>query len=282
MVLIRRRSVSSLVSPGPRPPMPPPCDADPAADLPGQVAAPAAQPLGQVLQLGQLDLRLALGRLGVLGEDVEDQRGPVDHLDLDPVLQVAQLAGRQLAVADHGVGAAAAAPPRAASSTLPLPTYVAGSGRCRRCSSASSTCDPAVSASSLSSASEFSASVGLAPGPHADQHHPLEPQLAVLDLARCPRARWTGWPPGAATGGPRDPAAPAGPAPARARRARTALARARREGSRHTRSLNASVGRCRRFDGRTPRCRTSDRDLTRVWPPVQRQRAAGDDLGRAR
>ena len=65
--------------------------AGPAAGLPGQVATPAAEPLLQVLQLGQLDLGLALGALGVLGEDVQDQRGPVDHLDLDLVLQVAQL-----------------------------------------------------------------------------------------------------------------------------------------------------------------------------------------------
>ncbi len=41
----------------------------------------------------------------MLGEDVEDQRGAVDHLDLELLLQLAQLAGRELAVADHGVGA---------------------------------------------------------------------------------------------------------------------------------------------------------------------------------
>src|SRR5690606_5898750 len=76
----------------------------PAADLPGQVAAPAAQPRQEVLQLGQLDLRLALAALGVLGEDVEDQRGAVDDLDLDDVFELTQLARGQLAVADHRVG----------------------------------------------------------------------------------------------------------------------------------------------------------------------------------
>lgn len=40
----------------------------------------------------------------MLGEDVEDQGGPVDHLDLDDVFQVDQLAGAELTVADDGVG----------------------------------------------------------------------------------------------------------------------------------------------------------------------------------
>ena len=50
-------------------------------------------------------LRLALGGLGVLGEDVQDQRGPVDDLDLDDVLQRAPLAGAQFVVAHDSVGA---------------------------------------------------------------------------------------------------------------------------------------------------------------------------------
>jgi hypothetical protein len=75
----------------------------PAADLPRQGLAPSAQAREQVRQLGELDLRLAVPRAGVLREDVEDQGGPVDHLDLELVLELAQLAGRELAVADHGV-----------------------------------------------------------------------------------------------------------------------------------------------------------------------------------
>ena len=85
-----------------------------AAGLPGQRLAPAAQAGQQVLQLGQLDLRLALFALRVLGEDVEDQRGPVDDLDLDLLLEVAQLGRRQLAVADDRVGAGGQRPRRAA------------------------------------------------------------------------------------------------------------------------------------------------------------------------
>src|SRR5690606_20959004 len=76
----------------------------PAADLAGQVATPASEPGQQVLELGELDLGLALAALGVLGEDVEDQRGPVDDLDLDDLLEPAELARGELAVTDHGVG----------------------------------------------------------------------------------------------------------------------------------------------------------------------------------
>src|SRR5690606_9388067 len=77
----------------------------PAADLAGQVATPAAQPRQQVLELGELDLGLTLPALGVLGEDVEDERGAVDDLHLDDLLEPPQLAGGELAVADHRVRA---------------------------------------------------------------------------------------------------------------------------------------------------------------------------------
>ncbi len=39
----------------------------------------------------------------MLGEDVQDQRGAVDNLDLDGTLQAPQLAGREFAVADDRV-----------------------------------------------------------------------------------------------------------------------------------------------------------------------------------
>ena len=73
--------------------------------LPGQRLTPTAQSGQQVLQLGQLDLRLTFLALGVLGEDVEDQRGAVDDLDLGALLQVAQLRRGQLTVTDDRVGA---------------------------------------------------------------------------------------------------------------------------------------------------------------------------------
>ena len=59
----------------------------------------------QVAELGQLHLGLALPRAGVQGEDVQDQRGPVDHLHLEPLLQVPELAGRELLIQDHRVRA---------------------------------------------------------------------------------------------------------------------------------------------------------------------------------
>jgi hypothetical protein len=66
---------------------------------------PATQPGQHVLELGQLHLCLALAAPRVLGEDVQDQRGPVDDLDPHDALEVSQLARGELAIADHGVGA---------------------------------------------------------------------------------------------------------------------------------------------------------------------------------
>ncbi len=84
--------------------MPPP-PAHPAAGLPGQRLSPAAEPGQHVLHLRELDLGLALFAARVLGEDVQDQRCPIDHLDPHDALELAQLAGSQLAVADHRVSA---------------------------------------------------------------------------------------------------------------------------------------------------------------------------------
>ena len=41
----------------------------------------------------------------MVGEDVEDDRGPVDHRDADVLLEVALLARQQLVVAGDQVGA---------------------------------------------------------------------------------------------------------------------------------------------------------------------------------
>ena len=51
-----------------------------------------------VLELRQLDLHVALGRVRVVGEDVEDDRGAVDHGHADRLLEVALLARQQLVV----------------------------------------------------------------------------------------------------------------------------------------------------------------------------------------
>src|SRR5690606_27903587 len=78
---------------------------DAATGLPGHRLAPAAQARQEVLELGELDLRLALLGLGVLGEDVEDQGRAVDDLDADDVLEAATLGRCELRVDDDGVGA---------------------------------------------------------------------------------------------------------------------------------------------------------------------------------
>ena len=57
-----------------------------------------------VFELGELDLHLALGRVRVAGEDVEDHRGAVEHRDVERGLEVALLARRQLVVGDDDVG----------------------------------------------------------------------------------------------------------------------------------------------------------------------------------
>ena len=77
--------------------------ARPATRLPGECLTPATQSREHVLHLrqGHLGLTLTAGR--VLGEDVEDQRGAVDHLDVDDLLERDELTRRELAVADHRV-----------------------------------------------------------------------------------------------------------------------------------------------------------------------------------
>jgi hypothetical protein len=53
----------------------------------------ARQPRQEVLVLGELDLEGSLAGVGVLGEDVEDEGGAVEDLDLERFLQVALLRG---------------------------------------------------------------------------------------------------------------------------------------------------------------------------------------------
>ena len=151
----------------------------------------------------------------MLGEDVQDQRGPVDHLDPQSLLQVAQLPRGKLPIADDGVRSggrhdlgelgdlAGADVGRGVGLRSALHHRVQddrtgrfrerGELRHRRVRlarsagsltrrSARRACD---SVATASPPSDLARRAGLAapPGPHADQHHPLELQLAVLDLA---------------------------------------------------------------------------------------------------
>ena len=96
-VRMRRRSVSSLVSPGPRVPMPPPSR--------DSAVAGADEPRQQVLQLRELDLQLAFARPRAAREDVEDQLRAIDDLAADLLFDLAQLRRRQLVVEDDDVDA---------------------------------------------------------------------------------------------------------------------------------------------------------------------------------
>ena len=93
---MRRRSASSFVSPGPL------CRCRrPAATAPSLGADEARQ---QVFQLRELDLQLAFARSRAPREDVEDQLRAIDHLAIEPLVELAQLRRRQLVVEDDEVG----------------------------------------------------------------------------------------------------------------------------------------------------------------------------------
>ncbi len=66
-----------------------------------EVLPHAAHAREVVLELGQLDLELALGRDGVLGEDVEDQLRPVDDAHVERLLEPPLLARVEVVVDDH-------------------------------------------------------------------------------------------------------------------------------------------------------------------------------------
>jgi hypothetical protein len=57
-----------------------------------------------VRELGELYLQLPLHRARPLGEDVEDERGPVDDAQAERATEVPLLDGRQRIVGDHEVG----------------------------------------------------------------------------------------------------------------------------------------------------------------------------------
>ena len=117
----------------------------------------------------------------MLSKDVENQPGPVDHLDLHDVLELDQLTGCQFPVADHGVG-------RLLDDDV---TQLARLARpdVRGSVGLVATLDHAVQdlgTSRLGQGGQLAQRVlGIcdrARGPHADQYHSLEANLSVLDL----------------------------------------------------------------------------------------------------
>src|SRR5690606_9514022 len=61
----------------------------------------------EVVELGELDLRLGDGGLGAAREDVEDEPGAVHELAAERLFEVAELDRREVLVEDDDVGAAA-------------------------------------------------------------------------------------------------------------------------------------------------------------------------------
>src|SRR5262249_26145207 len=74
-----------------------------AGALLAELLAATAQARQPVPQLRELDLHHALLTPGVLGEDVEDQRDPVDHVDAEELLEVALLRRREFVVEHHEI-----------------------------------------------------------------------------------------------------------------------------------------------------------------------------------
>ena len=152
-----------------------------ATGLTGQGVTPTAQSRQQVVELGELDLGLALAAARVLGEDVQDERGAVDHLDLDHVLQLDQLAGGEFTVGDDGVGAGGL-DDVAELGRLALTDVGGGVGL----GTALGDAFQDQRTGGLGECGEFGERVvGVdlgSPGPHSDQDHTLQAQGPVLDL----------------------------------------------------------------------------------------------------
>ena len=74
-----------------------------AAGLTRQVTPVTREPRQQMFELRELHLQLALPRACALREDVEDERGAVENLALENLLQIARLRPAQIVVEDDRV-----------------------------------------------------------------------------------------------------------------------------------------------------------------------------------
>ena len=74
-----------------------------ARTLLAELETAAAQAREPVAELRELDLHRTFLTRRVLGEDVEDQRDPIDDVDREHLLEIALLRGRELVVEDHDV-----------------------------------------------------------------------------------------------------------------------------------------------------------------------------------
>lgn len=75
-----------------------------AAALALEMGPAAHQPSCLIIEMRQLDLQSSFGCRGALAENFEDEAGAVDHLDLEPLFQIALLDGREAAIDDQQFG----------------------------------------------------------------------------------------------------------------------------------------------------------------------------------
>lgn len=76
------------------------------ARLSRQVCPASSQSRQEVLQLRHFHLRARLATAGVLGEDVDDQSGTVDHREIHDLFEVSNLHRREVRIEDKQAGVA--------------------------------------------------------------------------------------------------------------------------------------------------------------------------------
>ena len=147
---MRRRSVSSFVSPGPRVPMPPPSRDSAVLDPTSR----GSRYFSCASSTCSLPSRVRARRAKMSRISCVRSR----TLRSSAFSRLRSCAGRQLVVEDDDVDVELVAATGRASSTLPLPRKVAGSGLGRSCSTRSTTSAPAADARPASSSRECSGS----------------------------------------------------------------------------------------------------------------------------
>src|SRR3989304_3388426 len=95
-----------------------------APSQPGQLAPMAGEAREQILELGQLDLELPLPRSGALGENIQNEPGPINHLSAKGGFEISLLGTGQVIVEDDKIHALLPPP-------SPGPIGVRGWGRNR-------------------------------------------------------------------------------------------------------------------------------------------------------
>jgi hypothetical protein len=95
-----------------------------ATSQPGQLAPMAGEAREQILELGQLDLELPLPRSGALGENIQNEPGPINHLSTKGGFEISLLGTGQVIVEDDEIHALLADRP----DLLDLPRTDQGAG----------------------------------------------------------------------------------------------------------------------------------------------------------